>query len=190
MPKSKKISSGNNWSEEDKNYVRENYRHTWESAQQVANVLKRTPIAVQCMAGILHLHNRVRNNWKKEEDEFLVENYADKSLAFLTGKLSRSRNSIYCRAEALGIVRHDRNACFTIHELVSVLGVAHRTIKSWVDSGQLKCEIEKPESGPVFRYRITRQNLKVFLKKHPLELQGKNVDMVWLIDTLTAPNGY
>lgn len=190
MPKGKRINDSGWWSEEDKNYVIQNYKHTIESAQQVGNVLKRTAIAVQCMAGTLHLQNRVRNNWKTEEDEFLTDNYADKSMHFLTDKLGRSRNSIYCRAEELGIVRHDRNDCFTIQDLVPVLGIAHRTIRSWIESGKLKCEVEKPESGPVFRYRITRQNLKLFLKKYPLELQGKNVDMVWLIDILTAPNGY
>lgn len=190
MPKGYRISNLGKWSEEDKNYVIQNYRHNWESAQQVANVLKRTPIAVQCMAGTLHLYNRIRKNWSKKEDEFLVENYAQKSMHSLVNYLKRSRNSIYCRAEYLGIVRHNRNDCFTIQELVTALGVAHRTIRSWADSGQLRCETEKADGGPVFRYRVTRQNLKAFLKKHPLELQGKNVDMVWLIDVLTAPNGY
>lgn len=77
--------------------------------KELAEILNRTPDAVRGRAKVFGLKKNKQRSWSKEEIAYLEENYRDNTISVLMECLQRSRASIFCKADDLGITISSAN---------------------------------------------------------------------------------
>lgn len=90
------------WTEEDKEYLRENYRYY--DIPYLARKLRRTEMAILSYAQILDVQKR--KPWKKDEVKILRANYPQKEIRELATMLKRSYQSVATKLIHLNLHRH------------------------------------------------------------------------------------
>ncbi len=95
------------WTKEDEGFVVRNVGRL--GADEIAEELNRTPVAVKARASSPHwnpaVHRRTRKVWSPAEDAVLESRYGRTPAAYLAQSLGRTRHSIYKRALTLGVTR-------------------------------------------------------------------------------------
>lgn len=131
----------------------------------------------------------VRYGWSLADDKIIYDN-ADKMHPSEIRKLlsrDRSEDCISWRIHRLGI--KVRNAGEWLHaaSFATMTGINRHWVGKLIELGFLKAtryNSNKPsEHG---WYKIKKEDAIDFCRKYPCELQGRNVDMILLIDTLVG----
>jgi len=182
------------WTEEEKAIVRRDYQGTSKSAEQIANLLsyitgKRiTFCAVKGQIALMGIAHRKKPWTLKEEDRLrgLIPLHPIYKIAKTMG---RSKNSIRVKATRLGLSTQFRDGWFTKAEVSQILGVDHKKVQKWIDTGALKASWHgetKPQMHGGSCWHITSQELRAFLQSHAVELTGRNVDLFMIVELLTG----
>ena len=177
------------WTDEEREYVRCNYRGTKASAMEIGHQLDATWCAVRCVVAQLGIAKRThRHRWDPRQDEILrdlIPQYAPATVAQI---MKCSVNAIVVRSKRLGLHRRYRNGWYTAKEVCEILGVDHRRVQSWIDSDALKASYhngQRPGLGSRM-WHIDEKDLRHFIRRYPEELNGRNLDVIQVVDILVG----
>jgi len=179
------------WTDEEQEIVRRDYRGTNASAQAIADRLGNgitiwaVKGAVQRM-GIAKVH---RNGWTPGEDEQLAQLITRFAPATVARKMKRGVNSVVVRSKRLGLSRRVRDGWFTKREVCAILGVDHKWVQIRIDAGQLKASYhygQRPSRIGMSAWHIEEQDLKEFIRRYPTDLTGRNVDLFAIVELLAG----
>ena len=171
--------------------VRLNYRGTTESRRELADEIGVTPTAVAGQVARMGIaKTTARRPWNAEEDQRLRELSATMGLPAVAAEMGRTINSVNVRAKRLGISRRGRDGWFTLREVCHILGQDHHWVQHRIDSGQIPAQRHHGEGEsdkPAGRmWHIAAPDLAHFIRTHPEDLEGRNVDLIAIVETLTG----
>ena len=140
--------------------------------------------AVRHAAARIGITCRKGTFWTEEDVAFLEEMACTMTPLQISNKLHRSISSIYHKAYKQGIQlgstsRHD---WYNLEDLMEIFSVTSDTIHKWVKDGLLKQSIYNHATR-----RFEQKDVKSFICKYPMMLNGRNVDLCQLVDIL-VPN--
>ena len=171
------------WTEEEREIVRREYRHTRESRRHLAAKLGVTEYAVAGQIGRMGLGKiTARRPWTQKEDEKLCELIPRMPLNHVAKVLHRSINSVTVRAKRVRASRRVRDGWYTKREVCGILGMDHKWVQRWIDSGALKATYHHGQGA----WHIEERALKRFMQRYPHELNGRNVDLIQVVEILAG----
>lgn len=179
-----------NWTEEEKVYLRCEYRYTKHSFNILAREFGVTSNALRKILSRLGLV-KYRKDWSKADLGFLCRNYTELPTVALARKLKRSEGAIRQKALKLKISKGDRVDWFTLNDVYQMLGVSQKWLMRRLRNGyklvirQFNPEVSLAKMGGS-PYYISRASLRDFIRRYPEELNGRNVDFVMLVDILAG----
>lgn len=178
------------WTDEDREIVRRDYRHTHASRREIARRLGVTEFAVAGQIATMGIAKRSdRRPWSADEDGKLWELITQYAPQTVARRMGRSVNSVVVRSKRLGISRRVRDGWFTKKEVCQILGVDHKWVQKRIDGVQLKASWHngtKPTNGGSACWHILEKDLKEFIRRYPQDLTARNVDLIMVVDILTG----
>lgn len=178
------------WTDDEKDIVRRDYDGKNRTAQLLA-------IKLSHMTGGLITFNAVKGQvqkmglaidksprWSEREVEALTEMITQYSPITIAKRLNRSVNSVVIKSKRLRLSRRVRDGWFTKKEVCEILGVDHKKIQRYIDSGELKASWHserKPQKNGMTMWSIKTEDLKVFIRKNIGDFQGRNADLVMIV---------
>lgn len=178
------------WTEEERDYVRVNYRGNRASADQIASHIGVTFFGVRGQIqslGIVKVTD-YRKNWTPEEEERLADlgqTYCPRRVAHM---MHRSLASVTVKMKRMRILRRIKNGWFDKAEVCDILGVDHKWVQRRIDRGELEASHHherRPSKEGSGSWHIWQESLAQFIRDHARELDGRSVDLqaiVWLLD--------
>lgn len=103
--------------------------------------------------------------------------------------LHRSVNAVAGRIQRLGLRHRYRDGWYTKTEVCEILGVDQHWVQRRIDAGVLRATYhngERPGKGGMRMWHIAEKELRGFVIQYPQELNGRNVDIVQLVDVLVG----
>lgn len=132
---------------------------------------------------------RTRNDrrWTTEEEDYLELHLRKVSLKKIGAKLGRTPAAVKQHAYRLGISKCLTHG-YTLSKLSVAVGYTRTKVERWVNNGWLKGVRRQTErtEGQSDVWYFSNKEVRKFIKEHPLEIDGRRVDMVWLVDLLTG----
>jgi len=178
------------WNDEEKDYVRVHYKGTHASRDEIARALGRTPYGVAGMIMKLGVAKKTgRLNWRPGEFDLLRELVSKYPLREVARRMHRSQFSVRVKATRLGLSLRSREGWFTKREVCEILGVDHKRVQSYIDSGALPATYHtgnKPSQGGNASWHIAAGALSLFIRRFCSEFNGRNVDLVQIVDLLVG----
>jgi len=178
------------WTDDDREIVRRDYKGTHASAREIGQRLGVSEFAVRGQVYAMGLAKITdRKSWNPEQDDQLREllpRYAARTVAIM---MHRSLNSVVLRAKRIGLHRRTHDGWFTKKEVSEILGMGHHWVQRRIDSGILKATYHhghRPSQYGFAMWHITAEDLRAFIRRYPDELNGRNVDMVQIVDILVG----
>ena len=178
------------WTDEERLIVRRDYAQTHASRRAIASKLGVTECAVAGQIALMGIAKRTdRHPWTAKEDgrlRNLIHQYAAITVARM---MHRSHNSVVVKAKRLGIHLRFRDGWYTKIEVCEILGVDHKWVQHRIDSGALKATWHngrKPSQKGMAMWHIDENDLKAFIRRYPQDLNGRNVDLMMIVDILAG----
>lgn len=181
------------WTENERNIVRRDYDGTSMSAYYLANRLSSltgeriTFHAIKGQVQMLGLAIDKSRRWTPEEESTLIDLITQFAPATVARILHRSVNSVIVKSKRLHLSLRIRDGWFTKSEVSEILGVDHKKIQKWIDSGELKASYHgeiKPQKKGCACWEIRTPALRDFIINHSFELVGRNVDLFQIVEIL------
>jgi len=175
------------WTDEEREIVLRDYEGTNASAQRIADRLGVTKWAVKGQAAKLGVLQQKSPPWTPREVEYLQELIHQYPIPQIAKKLHRSQNAVKVKATRLKLGLRARSDWYTKREVCEILGVGHKKVQLWIDSGALDATWHngrKPQKGGMNTWHITTEALRHFIIRYSGELLGRNVDIqqiVWIV---------
>ena len=185
------------WTDDERDIVRRDYRHTNTSASLIAAMLSRPgdPVTRHAVKGVVAKMGIARpagRRWSDDDEEILRDLYCRFEIAVVARKMKRSRSAIVLKAKRIGLNRMMRDGWYTKADVCELFGVDHHWVTARVNSGALVAKSNRPDLAPAQKggsyWRIQEKDLRSFIRRYPQELQGRNVDMLQLVDLLSGVN--
>jgi len=184
------LRNNHKWTDEERDIIRRDFRHTRRSRQELAARLGVTEYAVAGQIsnmGIAKSHDR--HPWTLKEKERLAElilQYCPRNVAL---KMHRSINSVVVMAERQHIPCRCRNGWFTKREVCEILAHDHKWVQARIDCGVLKASSHYggiPQQLGFSAWHIEEKDLVEFIRRHPEELVGYNIDIIMIVELLAG----
>jgi len=170
------------WTPAEFELCRRYYDGHKESIDYLQTLIPTTHQGIKQKAIALHLTKRQKPpNWTPEELDELARLTPIWSVPRIARKMHRTENAIRAVQWKKSISPLNRE-WFTQAEIVQILNVNGQTVQKWVKTGILHTSKEGPRDAYL---RITTKDLYSLVVNHPGELQGRKVDMVFLVDLLS-----
>jgi len=175
------------WTDEERNIVRRDYRGTTRSAEEIATRLGVTSNAVKGQVQSLGIAMQKSPPWTQREVEQLQELIHKYAVPLIAKRLHRSPNAVKIKATRLKLGLRARDDWFTKKEVCEILGVDHKKVQRWIDTGALQATWHngrKPQQNGMSMWHIETEALRRFIIKYSGELLGRNVDIqqvVWIV---------
>jgi len=175
------------WTDEELEIVRRDYRGTNASAQDIADRLGVTKWTVKGQAAKLGILQQKSPDWSPKELERLRDLIHRHSVPQIAKMLHRSPNAVKVKATRLKLGLRCRTDWYTKREVCEILGVDHKKVQSWIDSGALVATWHnghRPQQNGMAMWHITTEALRSFIIRYSGELLGRNVDIqqiVWIV---------
>jgi len=177
------------WTEEEREIVRRDYRHTRASRQEIAGRLGVSEYGVAGQVSMMGIAKRSdRRRWTEEEEEQLAELITRSAPTTVARIMHRSVNSIVVKSKRLGCQRRYRDGWFTKRETCEILGVDHKWVQRRIDSGELKATYHnghRPCQRGAAMWHIAQGDLRLFIIRRCDELTSRNVDLITIVALLT-----
>ena len=178
------------WTEEEREILRREPSQTHEARRQLAARLGVTEGVVEYQATKMGLHRaRGGRTWTTEEEKKLLELVERKPVTQIARILNRSINSVTVRAKKLNASRRSRNGWYTLGETAEMLGASQPWVRRRIENGSLRATQHYEDRRPQARGRpmhIEERDLRQFIRSHPQDLNGRNVDMVQIVQILSG----
>ena len=185
------------WTAEERELVRVEYRRTYVSATSLAMRLtsagdRVTPTAVTALAsrlGITKTRENGQRRWTTDDDERLEKLITQHSMVKVANLLNRSPRGIQSRLYTLKIQTWACRDWLTAGDVCEVLGVPQKWLASRLETGVLKATWhhgEKPAQCGARSWHISHDDLRDFVRQYARDLQGRNLNMVFIVDLLAG----
>ena len=178
------------WADDERNIIRRDYRHTRKSRQELAARLGVTEFAVAGQIANMGIaksdDRRPRTLKEKEILAKLIPLYCPRVVA---RKMHRSLNSVVVMSKRLNIHRRYREGWFTKREVCEILAHDHKWVQARIYSGALKASShygERPTQKGMSAWHIDQNDLVAFIRRHPEELVGCNIDIIMIVELLAG----
>ena len=166
------------WSPLEYAAIRAAYLQKTDPAE-LAKKLGRSSASITRVASALGLTKR-RKAWKAEEDELIRDELGRTSFVQLAARLNRTPSSVKARAFVLGIGAGLREGWYSPTELAPLLGVSVSWIQRRIRDGIIKAPLVNGV------HKISDEELKSFVTRYHRELQGRAVDLSYIVQLLTG----
>lgn len=180
---------GHKWTDEEHDIVRRDYRGTNASYQRIADRLSVTFYAVKGQAAKLGILQQKSPPWDDKELDRLAKLIHTHSITQIAKKLHRSPNAVKVKATRLKLGLRLRDDWYTKKEICEILGVDHKKVQTWIDSGALVARWHndhKPQQNGMAMWHIEAKALRSFIISYSGELLGRNVDIQQVVYILTV----
>lgn len=178
------------WTDDERNIIRRDYKHTRKSCQELADRLGVTWLAVRGQVSTMGLgKSDDRHPWTPEEKEKLAALIPQYCPRVIAKKMHRSLNSVVVMANRIKASRRCRTGWFTKSEVCAILGHDHRWVQNRIDSGALNASYHydrRPTQIGMSAWHIDEKDLAKFIRQHPQELVGCNIDIIMIVDLLAG----
>ena len=178
------------WTAQELDIVRREYAGSNSSAQAIAHKIGVSLFAVKGQVQKMGLAKITdRRKWSADEDNRLRELLDVHPPIQVARRMKRSVNSIVVRSKRLQISRRDRSGWYSKREVCDILGVGHKWVQRRIDDGSLPASSHY--GGPVQQngacmWHIKEGGLREFIRRYPQELNGRNVDLIAVVDILVG----
>lgn len=122
--------------------------------------------------------------WTREEDEYLETNMCRMSLAAIGKHLGRTAVGVKVRAKRIGVNKSGEG--YTMRRLCDCLGVDHHKVAKWIEAGWLRGHRRHTEREDNDMWLFTDNAIRHLIIKHPLEIDPRRADWLWLVDILVG----
>lgn len=195
------LQNGHNWTQQDYDYIRTEYKGTIRSAEIIAKHLSIKygreigHYAVLRKAYSLGMKNASYKRWTEKEEEYFAEligKYPMCEVQRLMEKkgYKRGMQAIKMKKNELKLSSEDRVGWYTKYEVSKMLGVSEKTVGAWIDDKKLKASWHhnKQPSNTTGRayWHIDEDDLREFIEKHAHDLTGRNVDLWQIVEIFKA----
>ena len=178
------------WTEEEHDLLRARYAGNRASCEKLGATLGVSWLAVRARVSKLGLARITsRKSWTAGEDAQLEQEACRRPMEAIAKSMDRSVNSVVVRSKRLGLHRRDRDGWYTKTEVCEILGVQHRWLQARIDSKALRASWHHgrhPHNAGAAAWHISEANLKRYIRTYPDELNGRNVDLVQVVDVLAG----
>jgi len=178
------------WTDEERDIIRRDYRHTRESRRELAARLGVTEYGVAGQIAIMGIaKSDDRHPWSPEEKEKLANLIPQFCVRRIAKKMHRSLNSVVVMAKRINAPRRYREGWFIKREACEILGHDHKWVQARIDSGALKATShygERPSKIGMSAWHIREHDLVRFIRKYPQELVGCNIDIIMIVELLAG----
>ncbi len=183
------------WTDDERAIVRRDYDGTNQTAHHIASKLsyltgeKITFCAVKGQAAKLGIQMGKSPPWTDKEIDRLTEMIPCYAPITIAKRLGRSLNAVVVKSKRLGLKRRYRDGWFTKREVCEILGVDHKKIQRYIDTGKLKASYHsgrRPQQNGMAMWHITNEHLIEFIKNNIGDFQGRNVDLMMIVWLLTG----
>jgi DNA-binding CsgD family transcriptional regulator len=187
-PKSKLLKI--KYTEPELDIIRQYYDSSCVTNLFIKDVIKRqtgidrSVVAIRHIARKLGLARHQQSRWTDIEVTELLELVGKHTINEISRIIGRSRHAVSNKISDLKLSTKNREDWYTKKDIEYILGVNKDTITNWINLGKLKY-YKHGENGQV--YHIKSKNLRDFILKYPMELTGRNVDLLQIINIL-CPN--
>ena len=178
------------WTAEELETVRREYKGNQRSVQWLAQHLKLSHNSVKAAIqryGLARIKDR--RYWSPEEDERLTDLLSQKPVWQVAKIMKRSATAIAHRASRINVSTRMRDGWFTQIEVARLLGVDNRWVLRRIEEGRLRATsfFGGATDGPgLTQWKITEADVKSFIQRYAQELNGRNFDVVLLVDILAG----
>lgn len=181
------------WSEEDREIIRRDYRHTRRSCEVLGARFGVSWFALRYQVGVMGIaRSGNRRPWSEEEDERLCQLMELYPTSKVARRMHRTINSVVGRSKRLGVSSRNRSGWYTKGDVCRILGVDHRWVQRRIDSGALPATWHngrRPRNRGAAMWHIAQEDLRRFIRQYPEELNGRNVDLVQIVEILVGLEG-
>ena len=178
------------WTDEDREIIRRDYAHTLASAEAIALKLGVSVYALKGQVAALGIAKRTNwQPWAPEDDRRLKRLLARYNTRRVAAIMHRSVNSVVSRAKRIHLHRRTRYGWYTKMEVCEILAVDHHWLQRHIDSGALKATYHngrRPTHRGLAMWHIDKKDLSTFIRRYPVELTGRNVDLLQIVDILAG----
>jgi len=181
------VAPKHKWTDAERGIARRDYRGTDQSADEIAQYLGVTKWAVKGQLAKMGLLQQKSPPWAEKELERLAQLIHRYSIIGVAHRLHRSPNAVKVKATRLKLQLRTRDDWFTKKEVAEILGVEHKKVQSWINSGALIATYHngrKPSKLGMAMWHIELKDLRKFIINYSEELLGRNVDVqqiVWIV---------
>lgn len=179
-----------NWTEDEREIIRRDYRHTHSSRQELGTRLGVSQYAIAGQIANMGIAKRNdRRPWSPKEKEVLADllhQYCPRKVALI---MHRTMHSVVVMSTRLGVSLRIRDGWFTKAEVCKILGMDHSWVQRRIDNGTLVATYHyghRPTQQGGSAWHIEEKAIRDFLRRCPEELNGRNVDMVMIVDILAG----
>lgn len=130
--------------------------------------------------------NPKQPNWTEDEVQYLERVMARMSIRRIAKALGRTETAVLLKAKRLGLRKSGEG--YTLRGLCEGLGCDHHKVHQWVAAGWLRGtrrHSERTEANGGDMWLFTALAIRQLVRDHPLEVDPRHVDWVWLVDILT-----
>jgi hypothetical protein len=174
----------NRWKQytlEDKEYIRLHDDGTEQTRQRIAEKLGRTMHGIRHMCGRIGVQRWRTDDWEQWEDDYLREHIGRMCCQDMAKCLHRGRGKLQSRIIYLRLGRNHRDGWFDTNDVAFGLGCSHTHVLDLINRGKLKAK----QGGKGKIWVVKKEAIYNYLTTYPMELDGKNCDMVFIVDILT-----
>ena len=175
---------GERWNEAENGFLRENYQQGVTNAQLAAlmGVSRRALMDRAVRLGLMKRTDARR--WSAGEEERLVALVGRVTAGQAALELGRSVRAVRQKASRLRVFWEDHDGWYSAKEVSRVLGGDDVWVARRIRSGALPAEKTGPRSRDAWRVR--EKDLRDFLRRYPHELEGRDVDLVQIVQILAG----
>jgi len=190
------VTKCHRWTDEEREIIRRDYKHTHASRRHLAEILSArcgdtvTEYAVAGQIAIMGIAKRDdRRPWTPHEKERLATLIPQFNPRVIAKMMHRSLNSVVVQSKRIGASRRIRDGWFTKTEVCEILGVDHKWVQRRIDSNSLVASYHhdaRPTKVGLHAWHINAEDLAVFIRKYPEELNGRNVDLTMIVELIAG----
>jgi len=178
------------WTDDERDIIRRDYKHTHKSRQELAARLGVTEFGVAGQISNMGIaKSDDRRQWTPQEKEKLaklIPHYCPRRIARM---MHRSLNSVVVMSKRINVSRLIREGWFTKREVCEILAHDHKWVQARIDSGALIASSHyggRPTQKGMSAWHIEQADLVRFIRKYPQDLVGCNIDIIMLVELLAG----
>lgn len=131
--------------------------------------------------------NSKQPDWTDGDLGYLEAMIGRMSIKAIAKKLGRTETAVMVKAKRLGVRKSGDG--YTLRALCEGLGCDHHKVQRWIAAGWLRGsrrQSERVEAQGGDMWYFTALAIRQLVRDHPLEVDPRRVDWVWLVDILSG----
>jgi hypothetical protein len=121
--------------------------------------------------------------WTPEDEHFLESHLHKMSIRDIAIYLGRTQTAVRLKAKRIGVNKTQEG--YTMRGLCMGLGCDHHKVEKWIACGWLQGQrrgIDRPQGD---FWLFTDADIRNFILAHPLEIDARRMDWLWVVDLLS-----